>query len=102
MRHAQESDLTEEGAVHEYRIFYPSGHQFALRGVFGSVTSAEGVMPMIRVGEAIHILDPRGVICRDDLIISDPRRSRRTLPPWALRWLHEHPEWPCIVTEAAP
>jgi hypothetical protein len=41
-------------------------------------------------------------VARDGLIIFDPRRALRTLPAFAVRWLREHPEWPRIVTEAAP
>jgi hypothetical protein len=103
MRRARKSDLTEHDVVHTYSVYYPSGRRFTLRGVYGMIGHDEGWAPTIRIADgSLFLLDARGVVARDGLIIFDPRRALRTLPAFAVRWLREHPEWPRIVTEAAP
>ena len=107
MRHARQGDLTAATEVAEYHVYYPSGQQWKVTGLFGILFNAQhGSAPTVRVGEQLYVLDPRAVLIRGDLIIYDPRRLADTpasagmgFAPWVHRWLAEHREWPSIVTE---
>jgi hypothetical protein len=85
--------------AHDYLVLYPSGARQQLRGVFGLLThDGAAPLPMIRSGETVTVLDPRAVIARNGLVISEPRG--RPVPAWAAAWLVEHPEWPRVATES--
>jgi hypothetical protein len=47
--------------------------------------------------ENMTLLDPRCVITMatdPDDVLYEPRKWMEYQPPWARRWLHDHPEWP--------
>lgn len=98
MRLPRADELTDRGAVHDYRVLYPSGQQFMLRGVYCVMGIKGEVSPAIRVDDSLMVLDPRAVVTRGDLIIYDPRRSP-AVAGWVRDWLAEHPEWPHLATE---
>ena len=102
LRSAGPDDHTDRGVVHDYRVFYPSGTRFTLRGVFCALALEGRVDVGIRVDERFWLLDPRAVIVRDDLVIYEPRARAATLTADMRAWLAEHPEWPRVATEAAP
>jgi hypothetical protein len=98
MRPARADELTDR-AAHDYRVLYPSGQGFAVRGVF-IVVALDGEHHIgIRDEAKVVLLDPRAVVARNGLVIHDPRRAA-SLPGWARAWLDRHPEWPRVATEA--
>ena len=91
--------------MRELRVLYPSGQAFTVIGTLHIMQLPDGLgaTPHVFDGARAYLLDPRAVVLRDGVVVADPRSiARAALAPWVRAWLHEHPEWTRVATEAAP
>jgi hypothetical protein len=84
MTPAQPADLTD-GPVHDYLVLFPSGTRRAVRGIFAMIQHHGETVPAVQAGGSWIALDPRAVIVRGGLVISEP--SQRPVAPWVRDWL---------------
>ncbi len=105
LRHVRPSEAKQRDEVAEYRVLYPSGKDFRVRGVYGQATKGRELLgPTIRTADdQVTVLDPRGLIIRGDLvvysprdIISSPAETPLLLPDHMREWMRAHPEWPPV------
>jgi len=102
--------MTARDPLMDYRVFYPSGQRFTLRGRFCMAVKPHAPDEDPKSGligcainledERLMFLDPRGVVVRGQLVIYEPRHWMRSgwtwdgLSQWVSEWLAEHPDWP--------
>lgn len=78
-----------------YRIRYPGGDTFSLKGTFALYDLSPNLVPGVDLGgdKPIVILDHRAIVELDGKQVYHPRRNLDGLDPDIRKWLTKHPEW---------
>jgi hypothetical protein len=86
------------GAEHEFRVFYPSGKEFSVRGRLALIeVLPPNLSPAIKNESEVFLLDPRAIVVVFDpqpILCYAPTATQARVEPELLDWLAEHPEWP--------
>ena len=105
LRHLALAEANGRGEASDYRVLYPTGKDFAVRGIFGQAMKGRELLgPTIRTAnDGVLVLDPRGLVIRGELVVYSPRNiiSSPAETPILLsedmrEWMRAHPEWPPI------
>ncbi len=91
-------------APERYDVAYPSGRRFALEGSLAVLRMPTGyAVPVVFIptdddgGGNVMVLDPRGVLCRGDEVVYDPRDYLADMAPDLAGWMRAHPHWPALL-----
>lgn len=89
-----ESTLTDSAGTIYYLVEYPSGMALRVTGRFRLAALDRWLIPVIEQPDgSVIVLDQRGVVTHDEVIVYSPRRNLDGLQLEMTQWLNEHPGW---------